>query len=153
MARFKFRLQALLNIKVQMEDGLKNELGKALHKLEDEKNILKGIQDDREKCIDRFNDKSSKGVSIAKLKEYTVFISYLKNRMELQKDNINYAQESVDNYREQLVKIVQERKILEKLKEKKYQEYMKEELKEEQKFADEIASYKFIKNIAEGKNG
>lgn len=153
MARFKFKLQALLNIKAQMEDSLKNELGKALHKLEHEKGVLKEIEDDREKCIDRFNDKSSQGISIGRLKEYTVFISHLRDKMVRQKDNINYAQKNVDNYREQLVKIVQERKILEKLKEKKYQEYLKEQLKEEQKFADEIVSYNFIKNIAEENNG
>lgn len=153
MARFKFKLQALLNIKTQMEDSLKNELGKALHKLEHEKSVLKKIEDDRDKCIDRFNDKSSQGISIGRLKEYTVFISHLRDKMVRQKDNINYAQKNVDNYREQLVKIVQERKILEKLKEKKYQEYLKEQLKEEQKFADEIVSYKFIKSIAEENNG
>jgi flagellar FliJ protein len=136
-----------------MEDNLKNELGKALHKLEYEKGILKEIEDDREKCIVQFNNKSSKGVSIGKLMEYTAFISHLRDRMELQKDNINSAQKIVDNYREQLIKVVQERKILEKLREKKYQDFLKEQIKEDQKLTDEIVSYKYINIPAEEKNG
>ena len=38
---------------------------------------------------------------------------------------------------------MQERKIIEKLKEKKYEEYLKEENKSEQLLIDELNSYKF----------
>lgn len=153
MAKFRFKLQAVLNIKAQTEDSLKNELGKAVHKLEQEKDVLKGIEEGRDKYIERFNVQSGKGILIEKLKEYTVYISHLRNRMEWQKENINLAQKNVDNYREQLVKVVQERKILEKLKEKKYQEFLKEQLMEEQKLTDEIVSYKYFNRLAEEKNG
>jgi len=36
---------------------------------------------------------------------------------------------------------MQERKVLEKLREKKYEEYVREQLKEEQKLNDEIVSF------------
>jgi flagellar FliJ protein len=153
MAKFRFKLQAVLNIKEQTEDNLKNELGKALRKLEKEKEILKGIENERDKYIERFNVQSGKGIVVEKLKEYTIYISHLRNRMERQKDNINLAHKNVDNYREQLVKVVQERKILEKLKEKKYQEFLKEQLMEEQKLADEMVSYKYFNRLVEEKNG
>ena len=43
MAKFDFKLQPLLNLK-SIEDNMKNELGKAIQKLEDEKNKLAQLE-------------------------------------------------------------------------------------------------------------
>jgi flagellar protein FliJ len=149
MAKFVFKLHSLLNVKIQMEDNLKNDLGKAVQKLEKERDRLKTIENERNECINCFCGESSKGVIVGKLKEYGTFISFLKEKAELQKENINYAQNVVDKYREQLIKVVQEKEMLEKLKEKKYQEYHKEQFREEQKMIDEITSYKYNKTLGE----
>ena len=34
MGKFVFRMQTLLNLKIQLENGLKNELGRAVQELE-----------------------------------------------------------------------------------------------------------------------
>ncbi|WP_010249098.1 flagellar export protein FliJ [Acetivibrio cellulolyticus] len=143
MGKFVFKLQAVLNLKKQIENNAKNELGKAVQELERQKNILKEIEAERDEYIGEINSKSSSGISIGKLKEYSSYISLLKDRIEHQKNNIKRAQKSVDKYREQLIIAVQERKMMEKLREKKYEEYMKEQQKEEQKVIDEIASFKY----------
>lgn len=149
MAKFVFKLQALLNVKMQMENNLKNELGKAVQRLEKEREKLLKIENERNECINQICGQSSKGVMVGKLKEYGTYISFLKEKAEHQKENINYAQNVVDRYREQLIKVVQEKEMLEKLKEKKYQEYLKEQFKEEQKINDEITSYKYNKILGE----
>ncbi|MCX8147511.1 MAG: flagellar export protein FliJ [Candidatus Woesearchaeota archaeon] len=149
MAKFIFKLQSLLNVKMQMEDNLKNELGKATQKLENEKERLRQIENERIECINQVSGESSRGIMVGKLKEYSAFISFLKEKAELQKENINYAQNVVDKYREQLIKVVQEKEMLEKLKEKKFKEYLKEQFKEEQKINDEITSYKYNKTLGE----
>ncbi|MCX7922375.1 MAG: flagellar export protein FliJ [Clostridia bacterium] len=153
MPKFVFKLQPLLNIKTQMEDSLKNELGKATQKLEDEKRVLKGIELEQETIINEINIKSTHGVLVEKLKEYSTYISFLKDKANLQKENINLAQNNVDKYREQLIKVVQEKKILEKLKEKQYQEFLKDQMKEEQKLNDEIVSYKYTDKLTGDGNG
>lgn len=153
MPKFNFKLQPMLNLKMQLEDQLKNELGKATQKLEFEKNRLSHIENEREEQINRINTESSQGITIEKLKEYGVYISYLKARIEAQKENVNYAHKIVDKYREELIKAVQERDMLEKLKEKKFQEYMLEMNREEQKLNDEIISYNFNKNSLGDSNG
>ena len=149
MAKFIFKLQSLLNVKIQMEDNLKNELGKAMKKLEKERERLRHIENERNECINQFCGESRKGVMVGKLKEYGSFIAFLKEKAELQKENINYAQNVVDKYREQLIKVVQEKEMLEKLRDKKHQEYLKEQLREEQKINDEITSYKYNKTLGE----
>lgn len=153
MAKFIYKLQSLLNLKMQMEDSLKNELGKAVQKLEDEKKILVGIESDLEGSILQIYSKSSKGMRVEELKEYNYYISFLRERIESQKENINHAQNIVDTYREKLIKVVQERKMLDKLKQKKFQDYLAEQQKEDQKQNDEIVSYKFNNQAVGEENG
>ncbi|MCX7710687.1 MAG: flagellar export protein FliJ [Clostridia bacterium] len=147
MAKFVFKFQPLLDLKTQMEDSLKNELGKAIQKLEQEKEVLRTMETEREECIRQFNEKSSQGIVVERLKEYNLYISHLKERMEKQKENIKAAQKNVDKVREQLIKVVQERKMLDKLKEKKLEEYKKEQLVQEQKVIDEVVSFKYTNRI------
>jgi flagellar protein FliJ len=153
MPKFVFKLQTLLNLKMQMEDSLKNELGKAIQKLEREKNILMQIDAEREELINKFSSESGKGIIVEKFKEYNTYIFHLKVKMELQKENINHAQKNVDRYREELIKMVQEKEMLEKLKEKKYKDFLYEQSKEEQRFNDELVSYKYNDNIAGDQDG
>ncbi|MCR4434498.1 MAG: flagellar export protein FliJ [Clostridiales bacterium] len=153
MAKFEFKLQPLLNVKTQMEDGLKNELGKAIKNLEKEKSLLKCIEDEMGNCIHRINSESAHGIKVEKLREYNVFISCLKEKAEKQKDNVNITQKIVDNIRERLIKIMQEKEMLEKLKERKYSQFMQECLKEEQRVNDEVISFKYMNSLAGDRNG
>ncbi|HHW47837.1 MAG TPA: flagellar export protein FliJ [Clostridiaceae bacterium] len=146
MAKFFFKLQPLLNVKQQMEDNLKNELGKALRQLEKEKAILAGIKEEKCQCIAEFNEKAGKGISVKTLIDYNTYISYLSERIHFQKEKVKLANDNVDKIREELLRIVKEKEILEKLKEKKFEEFLKEQLREEQKINDEIVSYKYAGN-------
>ncbi len=152
MAKFKFELQSLLRLKAQIEDNLKNELGKAIQKLEKEKEKLRKIQEERDECINQANGKAKHGIAVAKLRDYSSYISLLVDKIEQQKENINYAQNNVDRYREQVIKAMQEKKMLEGLKEKKIQEFQKDEIRAEQKLNDEVISFNINKQLAGEKN-
>ncbi|RCX15514.1 flagellar FliJ protein [Anaerobacterium chartisolvens] len=153
MAKFTFGLQSVLNLKIQMEDSLKNELAKAIRKLERERELLNKIEFEREQLIGQMCCESSKGIRVSSLKEYGGYISFLVQKAQIQKENINYARGNVDRYRDQLIKAVQEKEMLEKLKEKKYEEYSAEQLREEQNTNDEIISYNYNRVMAGEKNG
>ena len=153
MAKFVFKLQSLLNIKTQMEDSLKNELGKAIQRVEHEKSVLNQIEHEREDWIGKIGMQSSKGITVEKLRDYSAYISLLKGKSEKQKENVNTAALNADKIREELVTMVQERKMLEKLKGKKYQDYLNEQLKEDQKLNDDLISYKYNDRLAGDENG
>lgn len=141
MAKFIFRLEAVLNVKRQQEENIKNELGKAIQRLETEKQKLARLERSKEEIIAEFNQKTKK-TTVHKLIEFNAYLSLLKSNISRQKERVNKAVLDVDKIREELMKAVQERKILEKLKEKKHDEYLIEQKKFEQKTNDEIVSYK-----------
>lgn len=140
MAAFSFRLQTVLNLRLQTEENLKNELGKAIQLLELEKQKLSGLETEMNELVDVFNKKTKK-TTVRKLIEVKEYLSLLDSKIKRQKENVNSAMLNVDKIREELLKAVKERKILEKLRERKLEEYQLEQKKLEQKTNDEIVSY------------
>jgi flagellar FliJ protein len=147
MAKFKFRLQSVLNYKIQKEENKKNELGKAIQRLEAEKKKLRILESQMKKLVNEFNE-SAKRTTVTKLIEFNSFLSVLADRIKAQKENVNYRAQIVDKIREELLEAVKERKILEKLREKKLEEFFIEVKKSEQKISDEIVSYNFENSSA-----
>ncbi|NLV35394.1 MAG: flagellar export protein FliJ [Clostridiaceae bacterium] len=141
MAKFTFSLEAVLRIKMQKEESVKNELGKATQKLEAERQKLAKLYDTVEEIIAEFNKKAKK-TTVRKLIEFNEYLSLLDSKIKEQKERVNCAASYVDKVREELLQAVKERKILEKLKEKKYDEYLLEQKKLEQKANDELVSFK-----------
>ncbi len=152
MPKFNFKLQTLLKVKNQMEDNLKNDLGKAVHKLEGEKVKLRRLEFEKNRNILDFNEKSKK-TAVHNLIKFNHYLSFLAVKIQDQKENINFASRNVDKIREELIKIVKEREILDKLKEKDYDFFLKEQLKDEQRLNDEIVSFKQIHRYAGEENG
>lgn len=144
MSKFVFRLQAVLDLKYQLENNAKNDLAAASRVLEQEKSSLNDLVNENDSVIAEYNSEVQKaGITIHTLKEYNSYFSLMKNKILRQKEAVNNAQKIVDIKMEALVKAVQERKILEKLKDKKFREYQQEQLKSEQKLIDEYNSYKY----------
>lgn len=147
MAKFKFKFQSILNVKKQIEDNLKNMLGRALTELQRRIRALCELEDEKEALIEKINTESEKGITVYKLRKYNSYLSYLNEKIDIQKEKVNEQQKVVDKYREELVKAMQERKMFEKLKEKQHEEYLHEEAYKEQRAVDEVVSYKNNPNL------
>lgn len=143
MNKFGFRLETVLNLKTQLEDNAKNNLARSTIELQKQNDYLEELNSVNSDSMDSLNSEVDKGIPVYRLKTYNNYLSYLKNKIRKQKENVNIAQRDVDIHREGLVKAMQERKIIEKLKEKKYQEYLKEQNKADQLLIDELTSFKF----------
>jgi len=146
MAKFNFKLQSVLDLKIQMEDNKKNEFGSAVQKLEYEKKVLENIKHEKEKNIDVFGNELKNKAKVSTIRQINNYICLLGQKIEVQKENVNKASDIVDKKREELLEAVKERKIMDKLKEKEYCLFLKQELKEEQKIIDEIISFKHSTN-------
>lgn len=147
MGKFIFRLQTILNIKKQIEDGLKNDLGKAISEHEKQKEIYNKIELEREEFAKLIKSKSREGISIKDLQKYGKYIEFLNHKSKQQIEIVKNAQDNVDKYREKLIKATQERKMIDKLRDKKYAEHLKEQLRKEQQINEEITNYKYIENL------
>ena len=141
MAGFKFRLQSLLNVKRQMEDNLKLELAQANRHLKEETALYDDFIAKKREFMSFINNETAKGVKVEKLIEYNSYLSQIAMNIEKQKEKVIVAQDNADKHRERLIKIMQEKKMLEKLKQKKLTQYKAEETRREQKNYESIVNF------------
>lgn len=143
MHKFAFRLESVLNLKAQMEDNAKNNLARATKELENHKDYLEELKNENDASINSLTEEVDVGVPVYRVRLYNNYLSLMKEKIVNQKENVNIAEHNVDTNREVLIKAMQERKVLEKLKDKKFDEYVKEQNKAEQLGIDELNSFKF----------
>jgi flagellar FliJ protein len=147
MAKFIFKLQSILNLRKQKEDSVKNELANAMRRLEAEKRKLASLEYTLDETVREFNEKTKK-TTVHELIEFNEYLSILNSRIKAQKENVNNAAQYVDKVREELVKAMKDRKIMDKLKDKQFEEFLLEQKQLEQKTNDEIVSYNYNESNA-----
>lgn len=143
MAGFQFRMAGFLGIKEKIEEQKKLEYGKALKKLDDERNLLNLLNDKKNNVIYSMRESINLGIHTFELKRYNDYIDYIKKRIVEQEDAVDKAKDFAETKRIELVEAVKERKMLEVIKENDRIEYNKEQLLKEQKIVDEIVSYQY----------
>lgn len=144
MAGFKYNLESVLKLKIQLESNVKNELAKAVAFLNKQKELLFDLENKLKETILERNSAARK-TTVGKLRDYSGYLESLKTKIEDQKIMVNHAKKNVDIVKGKLIEAATEREIFVKLKEKKFQEYLKEEQKKEDKLVDELISFKLNK--------
>lgn len=142
MAKFKFRLQAVLDLKAKVEDLRKNEFGKAMAILEGERQKKIALEQQRTQAIDDLKANINSGIDPLAIRNFSQFIDILKHRIAAQQIVIQNAEAAVEEARGRLVEAMRDKKTLDTLKENDHIEFLEEEKKEEQKIIDEIVSYR-----------
>lgn len=142
MARFRFSLQKLLNLKEQLEESIKNELGHAVKALEEEKRKLASIDAGISRLTEEFRLACTGSIRPEKIKEIKSFMEVRQNARIRQMAVVKKKQDNVDKVREKLVNAMKERKVLGNLREKDFERFRISEEKNEQKLTDELVSYK-----------
>ena len=141
MENYKFRLQKLLDIKIDREDESKRKFKEAQDvkiaveiKLEELKGNYKKYN-----CV---NDK----VSLVEKKIVQNYLEALTLNIAYTHEELAHKIQILDEKREDLKEKLVERKTVEKLKEKGKETFVKEQNFIEQKSNDEFALYGFIRN-------
>ena len=143
MAKFVFKLESFLKIKEKLEDSAKTEYGKAISKLEEEKELLTQLKKEKLDTIFRFKESLKYNINPFNIKNINEFIKIIDIKILNQEKTVQEAFEFSEEKRENLINAMKERKIFETLKEKEKEAYIKEILQKEQKIIDEIVSYKY----------
>ena len=125
MAKFDFRLQALLNVKRQLEKSVKNELGAAIRELENQKAILNEMQLVIASQENEYRKDGVRKIRLSKLKQRLEYIRSMYENEDLQQQRVNEEIRNVDKIRVRLIEIMKEKKLQEKLKEKELIEIKK----------------------------
>lgn len=142
MAGYKYKLQNILKLKESVEKNKKNEFGTATQRFEHEKLKLEQFCAEMYNVCNDIENAASQGTSVADLLLQQRFMEYYKKSIKNQKVKIKMAEENLENCRQQLIKAVQDRKMIEKLKEIDYEKYLYNEQKNEEKLVDDLVSFK-----------
>lgn len=142
MAAYKFKLQNVLKLKENVEKDKKNEFGVATQRFEKEKLKLEQLNAEMYNVCVESEKAASEGVTVKELLLQQQSKEYYKNNISNQKVKIRMAEDYLENCRHQLVKAVQDKKVMEKLKEIDYKKYIYNEQKNEEKLVDDLISFK-----------
>ena len=143
MAGFKFKLQSYLGVKEKIEDQKKLEYGKALKKLDEERQIKIELENKKAESVLVFRKSIQDGIKPLELRNFNYYIDFLKEQIKQQIILIEIAEKEAEKKRLELVEAMKQRKMLETLKENDKEAYNKQEMQKEQKIVDEIVSYQY----------
>ncbi|MBO5474182.1 MAG: flagellar export protein FliJ [Lachnospiraceae bacterium] len=145
MARFRYRMQSILNIKYQLENQAKMDLGRAQGILMEEEEKLETFLDRKEAYLEEGRQMRSRELNVHELKDNTYAVQVMDEMIGRQREQVARAEEAVEAARDKLREIMQERKMQERLKEKALEQFMREENAAEFKTVDELTSYTYGK--------
>ncbi|MFA5575804.1 MAG: flagellar export protein FliJ [Tissierellaceae bacterium] len=141
MARYKFKLDRVLNYKERIEDIKKAEYAEYNSLLMREEERLNYFNNYKEKLLTR-KDISNESVTVASYKLHSDYIKDISNMIENQKATVEIAKKDLEKAEDELLVAMQEKKSFERLKEIKYDEYTEEEKRAEEKVIDSIVTFK-----------
>ena len=143
MAKFRYRMQSILNIQYQLETQAKMEFGRAQMRLMEEEEKLQGLINRKEAYLEEGRRMRSDVLHVGDLKDNRNAMLIMDEMIEAQKGQVARAQEIVEAARLKLQEVMQERKMHERLKEKALEQFMREENAAEGKAVDELTSYTY----------
>lgn len=143
MARFRYRMQNLLNIKMKMEDQAKQEFSAAKMLLDEEERKLESLRE-RRRAYERKAQELLRGrLDVPEIEENKNAILVMDSYIAAQMAEVQRAEERVAEARERMTVAMQERKTHEILRENAFEEFLREENRAESKAIDELTSYTF----------
>lgn len=143
MARFRYRMQSILDIKEKLENQARQELAAAQMALNEELERLEVLKERKAGYEDEAAGLLSGTLKILDIEENKEAILKMEEYIVLQQERIRIAEKQVEKARERLQEVMQERKMHEKLKEHAFEEFLEEEKKQEGKEVDELTSYTY----------
>lgn len=143
MARFRYSMQSILDIKVKMETQAKQEFSAARAELDQEEARLAELFL-RKEGYEREAERLLAGtLDLKKIEENKLAILCMDNYIAKQQENVKKAEQKLERARLHLQEVMMERKTHETLREKAFEEFMMEEKKQEGKAIDELTSYTY----------
>lgn len=142
MARFRYRMQNILNVKEKLETQAKNEFAIAAAREREEEQKLIALQERRDGFEAHLKELVAEELDVARIKEAEDALEVIKYHVRTQQLNLAAARQELEVARARLTAAMQDRKTHERLKEKQFEQFRAEEAAKESKEIDEIVSYR-----------
>lgn len=143
MARFRYRLQKVLNIKLKLEDQAKQEFSNARILLSQEEEKLEALLERKRGYEDHAKELLCGVLNVQEIEANKNAILTMDGYIADQRIHVEKAGRRLEQARERMTTAMQERKTQETLREKEFEEFMREENRAESKVIDELTSYTY----------
>ncbi|MBR1635085.1 MAG: flagellar export protein FliJ [Lachnospiraceae bacterium] len=143
MARFRYRMQNILELDEKLEEQQKASFSLANARLQEEQQILQQLMLKKASYEQRVKSYATGTVDIKEIHRCKEGVRVTDIQIREQMIEIRKAQRLVDVERTKLNAAMLERKTQEKLKEKAFDAFRAEMAAEETKVTDELISYKY----------
>ncbi len=143
MAKFIYKMQNILNIKLKLENQAKIAYGQANAKLQEEQQKLQEILVRKAGYEKRAKELVSGTIRVVDIRENKRAIDTIKAMMRQQMLAVQVAEKNVEAARKRLNDVMIERKTHEKLREHAFEQFKIDVAAEENKEVDELVSYTY----------
>lgn len=143
MAKFKYRMQSILEVKKKLEEQAKNEFAAARAALNEEEEKLEQLSKRKEAYEEEGRALREDTLNIMDIIENKEALLRMEEFIAEQELNVKRAEDRLEEARLALQTAMQESKTQEKLREKAFEQFVKEENARESKEIDELVSYTY----------
>lgn len=141
MARFRYRMQSVLNIKLKMETQAKQEFSAARAVLDEEEEKLLKLKERKAAYEKEAEILLKDHLKVRDIIDNKTAILRMDEYISAQLLQVRLAAEELEKARKRLSDVMKERKMHESLREKAFEEFVKEENRAESKEIDQLTSY------------
>lgn len=143
MAKFIYKMQNILEIKLKLEEQAKSAYGIAKNHLDEEERKLELLEQKKLEYQEDLTELMQETLQVTDICRAENAVEITKYKINVQKVEVKKAQLKVENARKALQDAMVERKIQEKLRENEFEKFKIELNAQEQKEVDELVSYKY----------
>lgn len=141
MARFRYRMQNILELKEKLEEQEKNNFASRRAALTEEEEKLDAVLAKRNAIVEEGKALRLTTIDVVKIRENQRAKEYAEEAVKQQRVKVRIAEKNLDAARVRMQTAVQERKIHEKMREKAFDRFIEEQNAEEVKEIDQLTSY------------
>lgn len=141
MAKFRYRMQNILDVKLKIETQEKNEFSIAAGRLAEEEEKLEELRRRQSDYIFRLQESSVGELDLQEINYLKKSINTMKSLIRTQMFEVNKAQRELEVVRARLNEVMMERKTHENLKERDFEIFKAEMAAEEAKEIDQLISF------------
>lgn len=153
MAKFRYRMQNVLNIKLSMERQAKQQYAEASAKLRKEEEKLNVLLRRKFEYEQAARQLLADSLNVRDITTNNDAILRMEDFIKEQRSKVQLALRAVEKARQRMTEVMQDRKTHERLREKAFDEFLMEEKHQESKEIDELVSYTFGQRLRETGNG
>ena len=141
MARFRYRMQNILELKEKLEEQEKNNFASRRAALTEEEEKMDAVLAKRDAIVAEGKALRLTTIDVKKISENQRAKEYVEEAVKQQRIKVRIAEKNLDAARVKMQAAMQERKIHEKMRERAFERFVEEQNAEEVKEIDQLTSY------------